>query len=280
LSTSDDDLVAPHVLRKGTNAANYVPRLRRQIAKQITARESNSLPWLQIPKVLREQTAPAEKSYFADMEFVNATDFVQYFQVASRADIDLQLERILAFVHSELDEAVVTLVEPSRFEEKLRSTLAAIEARQLTFPGMLGKRLESWFQKQLAFEIRIPLGRCHGDLTLSNILFDVNHDRLVFIDYLDTYLESPLQDIVKLRQDTQHRWSSMFYALEFDAIRLGMVMDYLDQCLQRVFSSYDWYRNHYSLLQVLNFLRIMPYATNRNVVAYLFRQLDSLTSQF
>ena len=49
-------------------------------------------------------------------------------------------------------------------------------------------------------DMLIPVGTCHGDLTFSNILFNGNNYYL--IDFLDSFIESPLLDIVKLRQDT------------------------------------------------------------------------------
>ena len=43
-------------------------------------------------------------------------------------------------------------------------------------------------------KIELPEGFCHGDLTLSNLLF--NNDDIVIIDFLDTFLDSTIQDIV------------------------------------------------------------------------------------
>ena len=42
--------------------------------------------------------------------------------------------------------------------------------------------------------IKIPIGICHGDLTFSNILFNGNNYYL--IDFLDSFIEYPLMDIV------------------------------------------------------------------------------------
>ena len=50
--------------------------------------------------------------------------------------------------------------------------------------------------EQLPIEIEIPMGKCHGDLTFSNILFNGNNYYL--IDFLDSFIESPLLDLVKI----------------------------------------------------------------------------------
>ncbi|MEY3200922.1 MAG: hypothetical protein RIR70_472 [Pseudomonadota bacterium] len=55
-------------------------------------------------------------------------------------------------------------------------------------------------------EIRVPVGECHGDLTLSNVI--LSHSKgLLLIDFLTTFLDSPLQDLAKLRQELIYGWS-------------------------------------------------------------------------
>jgi len=51
-------------------------------------------------------------------------------------------------------------------------------------------------------------GRCHGDLTLSNIIVNIDEKKIILIDFLKTFNESPLQDICKLIQDLRLYWSS------------------------------------------------------------------------
>jgi hypothetical protein len=55
-------------------------------------------------------------------------------------------------------------------------------------------------------QIRVPVGDCHGDLTLSNVI--LSHSKgLLLIDFLTTFLDSPLQDLAKLRQELIYGWS-------------------------------------------------------------------------
>lgn len=55
-------------------------------------------------------------------------------------------------------------------------------------------------------EIIFPLGPCHGDLTLSNVILS-STGSVKLIDFLDSYIESPLQDVAKIRQEFDHLWS-------------------------------------------------------------------------
>ena len=59
---------------------------------------------------------------------------------------------------------------------------------------------------KLPDELLFPVGPCHGDLTLSNIILDTASG-VTLIDFLDTYLDSPLQDVSKLKQDFIYGWS-------------------------------------------------------------------------
>lgn len=60
--------------------------------------------------------------------------------------------------------------------------------------------------KKLPEQILFPMGSCHGDLTLSNIIFSPVSG-IILIDFLETYLDSPIQDVVKLKQDFDYGWS-------------------------------------------------------------------------
>ena len=51
-----------------------------------------------------------------------------------------------------------------------------------------------------------PMGNCHGDLTLSNIILTPENS-IFLIDFLHTFLETPLQDVAKLKQDFIYGWS-------------------------------------------------------------------------
>lgn len=122
--------------------------------------------------------------------------------------------------------------------------------------------------------ITIPIGVCHGDLTLSNILFSGNSYFL--IDFLDSYIETPLQDIAKLRQDSKYLWSRLMYKNPYDALRLKLISARIDAAIDEHYSKFEWYRQFYQLIQSINILRILPYAKEKSVIDYLKTILDEL----
>ena len=120
----------------------------------------------------------------------------------------------------------------------------------------------------------LPVGRCHGDLTFSNILFSKSNFYL--IDFLDSFIETPLMDIVKLRQDSAYGWSKLMFAGTFDQTRLQIVSKRIDDGLQNRFSKYDWYKKYYQCFQLMNFLRILQYAKEEKVIVYLLEVINQL----
>lgn len=105
----------------------------------------------------------------------------------------------------------------------------------------------------------LPNGNCHGDLSLSNIIFC--DDKTYFIDFLDSYIESPIIDIIKLRQDTKHKF--ILFAnrdKKIDFTKAKMILDYIDQqivdfCNKKIMTI----DKNYNLLQILNLYKIIPY---------------------
>lgn len=120
----------------------------------------------------------------------------------------------------------------------------------------------------------LPVGMCHGDLTFSNILFNGNNYYL--IDFLDSFIESPLLDIVKIRQDTSYLWSTLMYNKPFDKVRLSIISEKIDVAIDEYFSGrYQWYRDYYMPLQLMNFLRILQYGHDDKVISYLKKVISS-----
>ena len=96
------------------------------------------------------------------------------------------------------------------------------------------------------------------------------------IDFLDSFIESPIIDMVKLRQDTAYQWSPLMYAGEYDITRLSIVCSKIDKELDSCFSKYEWYRLYYSIFQLLNFFRILQYAHERKVISYLKKSINCI----
>ncbi len=128
--------------------------------------------------------------------------------------------------------------------------------------------------------VLLPVGRCHGDLTMSNVLINslgqFYTKEIYVIDFLNTFLESPLQDVVKWRQDTAHAWTSTMLKNmdELDRTKMAIALKYLDKLCVNHFAKYEWYQAYYTSFQILNLLRVVQYAKEEHVISFLFEALD------
>ncbi len=120
---------------------------------------------------------------------------------------------------------------------------------------------------------KIPIGICHGDLTFSNILVDNNRMQLYLIDFLDSFIESPLLDIVKIRQDTKYLWTLNLYNHNYDRNKTIIILNYLDKMIDKYFQKYDFYVNCYKYFQIINLLRVLQYSKNKIITNKLLENI-------
>jgi phosphotransferase family enzyme len=259
-SGCDVTLLDESTIRKSGHGP-FAARLKRQIEKQTRFHLTTAFEQIRTPAILRTVHAPGV--LHADMEFISAKDFVQFITEADRAALDgflAVIEDFIAINLSACQEIDVTA--------QLAAKLAELAERDVppAFISAARARCEG--------PILVPCGPCHGDLTLSNILF--KGSRLYLIDFLDSFVESPLQDVVKLRQDTFFGWSLKLYDSDFDATKVRIGLRYLDRRLHAAFTRHAWYRQHYELFQIVNLMRILPYCKDPSTTAFVTHLLDCL----
>jgi tRNA A-37 threonylcarbamoyl transferase component Bud32 len=266
--TEDNEL---HI-HKSTHDAGYVPRLVNQANKQIAASKTE-YQHIRVPKIFEvEQTATDAT---IKMEYIYSKNFVEYFESAGFEQIKYLIGAIKYFIDLEINASTIQTVPSHILTDKMADV-----ARKVAKNALLKDDAEAQELVRLSSEVMdrvgdmdMPVGTCHGDLTFSNILFNGNNYYL--IDFLDSFIESPLLDIVKIRQDTAYLWSTLMYHKPFDKVRLSIISEKIDTAIDEYFTGkYDWYRRYYMPLQLMNFLRILQYGKDPAVVAYLKRVIS------
>lgn len=251
---------------KSTRNPKYLNRLVLQAEKQ----KSASLPELQHIRVPKIHNIKLSDNYVSiKMDYVYSRNFIEFFEQAGFEQVNYFIEAIIKYLEFEIKQSSLTLIKPDliikKFEDvKSNSLMNSSIANDTEIKSQLERSAKIFYNLP---EILIPIGVCHGDLTFSNILFNGNNYYL--IDFLDSFIESPLLDIVKLRQDTSWYWSQLMYIHKCDTIRLHIAFEYIDKKINDVFNNYDWYRRFYRQFQLLNFLRILPYVNDSKVIEYL-----------
>lgn len=264
-------------VRKSSKDKKYLNRLSLQCQKQYTdCCLSNTIKTPQIyDKQLNE-----EECYFV-MDYIYAKNFIDYFESASLSDIDHFIDSFTKYIDKELSFCEIKKISKSIFIDKFKSVKENCKKNALLNNDRVTKVLkncEDIFYNKIDNELTIPVGQCHGDLTFSNILFTSNN--YYFIDYLDSFIETPIQDIVKLRQDTKYFWSTLMYSKKYDVIRLNMIFDYIDTNIHHYYQSYNLYKDNYDTLQLMNILRILPYVKETKVLYFVLNILESLIEKF
>ena len=241
-----------------SSSPSYNCRLKRQKEKQKEFK--SSLPFLYAPKVF------SRKKNSFQMEYIIGKDFISFLSESSKTELKNFVENITLYISENLNKCETKEIDGKIFKEKI---IEIYKKKKLLV------LLE--FLELIPERMTLPIGDSHGDLTLSNIIFKKN--KLILIDFLDGFVETPLIDITKLRQDTRYKWSLDFYKKPFDSNKINISLDHLDKMLDKSFKSYPCYDQYYYYFQFLNFARILPYAKDIKKINYLRNILSDIITK-
>lgn len=263
---------------KSSRDPNYLDRLVLQAEKQRSA----ALPELQHIRVPKIHLIERKDSLVSvKMDYVYSKNFVEFFEQAGFEQVGYFVDALIMYVEREIQYSPLTVVPRSVVIDKFVDVKAKTVANKSLINDLEIKEILNVSQRVFdeLTDMILPVGLCHGDLTFSNILFNGNNYYL--IDFLDSFIESPLLDIVKLRQDTAWLWSQMMYVHPCDIIRLHIAFGKIDAEIDKYFSSrYEWYCRFYQPLQLMNFLRILQYAREQAVIDYLKKAINEQLKAF
>ena len=169
---------------------------------------------------------------------------------------DSHVHNILNFF---LNKYVKNLVESSEFEtfDKKPYLIKCQEIKKKILPKHINlyKKISKKIYSKLD-NVKVNLkGKCHGDLTLSNIIINNDLKEIILIDFLKTFNENPLQDICKLIQDLRLYWSSRRLN-NTDILRAKIFCDNIKPFM------YIKKKSFYKILDLemsMTLLRILPY---------------------
>jgi tRNA A-37 threonylcarbamoyl transferase component Bud32 len=258
---------------KSTNDKMYIQRLLNQAKKQATFLEKRIMP-VNVPRIF--EIIETEHEVSVKMEFIYSLNFVDYFEKTDIAGIDAFIQIIIDLIDTEINYSSTKMIENeiivAKYENVKETILHNIHLENNNQISHILAKIDSIFKIKNVIEL--PVGLCHGDLTLSNILF--NGQKLCLVDFLDSFIETPLMDIVKIRQDTYFAWSLLMYTKSCDIPRMKMILRYIDAKLNNHYLQFAWYRNLYLPFQLLNLLRVLQYAKVEKVIEFLSQAILSI----
>lgn len=258
-------------IEKTTFDKKYTRRLKLQAEKQDNAAKLK-YQHIRIPEIY--EINQGNDFFTIKMEYIYSRNFIEHFEQSGFEQINYFIKALCGFVEAEIAESVIENCSVKVFIEKYKSVKKELNnncfVKENYNINKLLKKIDIEFLKMP--ELVIPIGTCHGDLTFSNILFNGNNYYL--IDFLDSFIETPLMDIVKIRQDSKYLWSQLMYTKNFDKVRLNIISRKIDKEIDAFFSKYEWYNIFYKPFQIMNLLRILQYAREEEIVKYLLNAIE------
>jgi len=251
------ELINNSTIKKTSSKKSFNKRLHKQIEKQL-AFSNNVYPYIYTPKIYN-----VGKNYF-DMEYIPGESYNTFFNKCSKDDLDRILNNFEIYFNN--TQEYKKIYNSSTLKTKLLNKLDSLY-------------FNSNYKKFIKYIIRtvknseynnIPKTFCHGDLSITNIIFRRNG--LYLIDFLDSAIDTFIVDLVKLQQDLRFKWALNAHG---SSLRMHQSFNYLWNNL------YQKYKMYYNLeftkiINILNWLRIEPYLKDKKQIKVLNKIITSL----
>ena len=186
--------------------------------------------------------------FYCDMEYVESLTMASHIESITTKGIGAFIELVIKELH--ISDGLVLPGANDIFQQKIDSLSKNIPQREIYINAM--KRLEHFDFSE------VPYSKCHGDLTLENILLDVK-GKVYLIDFLDSFFDSWMVDVAKLLQDLELQWSYRHCDISANVgLRLSVAKEKLIDCISRLPNGHEKVIQIYYIL-LLNIMRIVPY---------------------
>lgn len=252
------------IVTKTSASIKYNERLVKQIKKQ---KEFHCLHISNIkcPRVLEQGIDENLLEYFT-MEYAEGKTYDYFLNYSSPSEISFFIDSLLSYFDSVKNtDAKYTDDEFSRIcTAKIKSIRGHIPNSD--FLKYLENRI------LLCKNVDVPLSFCHGDLTLPNILF--GNSELFFLDFLDSYLESWVLDLVKLKQDLFYLWCIGREKKSPNVRSIQVSIKIWEEIEKKYYEKTK--SEEFKILEALNFLRIYPYLKNESDFLLINKILEKL----
>lgn len=240
-------------IRKISADISYNVRLQMQFEKQSNFKHSQ----ICTPEILGQ--GYIDDFFYFDMEYINGLSFSDFIIKKSFKESHFIFDKLLSFIESNCSH---TFVEPSGIiNQKIEELSSKIN---------IDKSIIDFINEYK--NIKIPNGYCHGDFTFENII--IHNNCIYLIDFLDSYIDSPVIDISKIYQDLHLNWSNRMKNIDFlSSVRNLYFKNHLDSFV-RGNGFFDV--NSVRLQLILTILRILPYTRNRSLFSKLLNKIFQL----
>lgn len=198
------------------------------------------------------------------------SDYAKYCDLEDKIFLVGQLKK---YFDSRAKKSTVELVPKEKIKSKLRELEISVRNARLKNLTLRNTGLECLSLLSALFESKeyyYPRSECHGDFTLSNIIYDKTVKKIYLIDFLDIYLNTYLCDYAKLLQDIHYGWSARYLnrALIVKHQVLGAKIK------QEIELGFAKWTETIDFISILNTIRIIPYCQDTITEEWLISVLE------
>lgn len=243
-----------------------IQRFKKQIEKQVNFKD---FLIFKAPKIF---SFNFNKNILeCEMEYIEGSDCINYFYLSEKSTLDNFTQNLICYIETNINNSKYAFVDKSVFFNKINS---------INIESILKEKIINYIASLKDESLLLPIGNCHGDLTFTNMIF---YDKTIYlIDFLDSFLETSLQDIVKVRQETNFFWSVLQHKLKNDGLNYNKVITsylYIDNLFDEHFKKFIWYKKYYNLFQIINLARILPYNKNDFIKLKICSKIEQLLEE-
>ena len=226
-------------------------RFINQINKHLFFLNNHGYNMINIPKI----NNITDNKYI--IEYIKSYDIINYFNTMNIYHINNFIKNVISFIKELINQSCLQTVSEEIILNKIDDIKLKLE--KYSDNKIIKTTFKFLYDNISLFEMKIPINYCHGDLTLSNMLINYDHN-LYLIDFLDDFINTPLTDIIKLRQDTKYHYILQLYGNNYDNIRIKILLERMNNIINKQFYEYEMF---FKYLDLINFLRILQYSKTK-----------------
>lgn len=241
-----------------------------RFAKNIEKQKLFKNQYINAVNILEHGLTSDNKNYIR-MPLLKCNNCIDWLSTADINSINLFLNKINQYFTDLISNSTISNFDYHLYNNKLDelySKILDIELQNIILQ-----------LKSITFSNQFLYGANHGDLTLTNLFISNQKDDIIIdtIDFLDTFIQSPINDIVKIRQDTFHLWTvKLLTNTDFDINRAIIVLGYIDKQISKIINNNNILQEYYLPFQIINLLRILPYNREETIFIFLKNEIREL----
>jgi len=245
---------------KKSGKSRLIKQYEKQREMKTLIEKNQELSYLfEVPSVIMaEQGSEYQECYFT-MPFYNGKNILDVLEYGDITELDSLIHKLFIYLNWELDNSKDWDVK-NAIITKLYDIKGKINDPKITeiIKSLLGI-------VELSSDVTVPVGICHGDFTFSNMIFT---NKIILIDFLDSFVESPIQDIAKILQELRLKWTLLMdNPKERDLTKIKIGYNYLYKEIYEILHAlYEEYLPVIELFYMITLLRIIPYTSKDSAI--------------